>query len=63
MSQDLNGSRTGARHQMKTLINTLNTSETAAKVAAGIVNFAMIVSGAVFIAYVVYSAGSALNYW
>lgn len=48
---------------MKTLINTLNTSETAAKVAAGIVNFAMIVSGAVFIAYVVYSAGSALNYW
>jgi hypothetical protein len=48
---------------MKYLINTLNNNEAAAKVAAGIVNFAMIASGASFFAYVVYSAGSALNYW
>jgi len=48
---------------MKTLINTFNTSETAARVAAGIVNFAMIVSGSSFFAYVVYSAGHALKYW
>ena len=48
---------------MKTLINTLKNEETAAKVAAGIVNFAMIVSGSSFFAYVVYSAGHALKYW
>jgi len=48
---------------MKTLINTLNNNEAAAKVAAGIVNFAMIASGSTFVIYVVYSAGSALNYW
>jgi len=49
--------------KMKTLINTLNTSETAAKVAAGIVNFAIAVSGSTFVIYVIYTAGQALNYW
>lgn len=48
---------------MKTLINTLTNEETAAKVAAGIVNFAMIASGSTFVIYVIYSAGQALNYW
>jgi len=48
---------------MKALINTLRNEETAAKVAASIVNFAMIVSGGSFFAHVVYSAGHALKYW
>lgn len=48
---------------MKYLINTLKNEETAAKIAAGIVNFAMIVSGSTFILYVIYSAGQALKYW
>jgi len=48
---------------MKTLINTLKNEEAAAKIAAGIVNFAIAASGSTFVIYVIYSAGSALNYW
>jgi len=48
---------------MKALINTLRNEETAAKVAAGIVNFAIAASGSTFILYVIYSAGQALKYW
>jgi len=48
---------------MKTLINTLNNNEAAAKITAAIVNVAMSTAGAVFITYVIYSAGQALKYW
>jgi hypothetical protein len=48
---------------MKTLINTLNNNEAAAKVAAGIVNFAIAASGSTFVLYVIYTAGQALKYW
>lgn len=48
---------------MKYLINTLKNEETAAKIAAGIVNFAIAASGSTFVIYVIYTAGQALKYW